>query len=401
MSSVPLYYDDQYIKTFEARVVKQAIDGDKPYVVLDQTAFYPTGGGQPADYGTINDVKVIDVEKVEGEIRHYIEQELPENKQVFGNIDWKRRFDHMQQHCGQHILSAAFEELFDIETVGFHLGSEIVTIDLNTEMLTDEILEQVEKRANEVIVSNLPIDVKWVTKEELPNYPLRKQPTVTENIRLVIIPDFDYNGCGGTHPRSTAEVGQIKILGMEKNRGNIRLQFACGFRALKEFQQKQHVLNKITAMLRTSELEAPAKLQQILETQLEQGKELEEARETLIAFEAQEIASNQTMIANYKMIAGSFQGRSIKELQSLARKITQTDDESIVIMVTEVEERLQMVFAAGKNVAVKMNELLKTALAIIDGKGGGKPDFAQGGGSALISAEEMVKKVSVILAEQL
>lgn len=401
MTTELLYYMDPYIKSFKALVLKQAVDGERSYVVLDKSAFYPTGGGQPSDIGTLNDVSVTGVEKIDNEVRHYVETALTEHTNVVGEIDWEKRFDHMQQHCGQHILSAAFEEQFDFETVGFHLGTEIVTIDLKTDELSQEILDQVERRANEVIIANLPIEVKWVTQEDLDNYPMRKKPKVTENIRLVIIPEFDYNGCGGTHPRSTAEVGLIKIFGWEKNRGNTRLQFACGFRALKVLHFKQMTLSNVASQLRTSELEVSVKLDQVLEAQLEQSKELDIAKERLLDYEAHKIASNFKYLGTYKLIGCPYSGRSIKELQLLARKITEAEEESIILLVTEIEDRLQMVFATGKNVKMKMNDLLNTALEMIDGKGGGKTDFAQGGGSAKITAVEMVTRISSILENQI
>ncbi|WP_313897576.1 alanyl-tRNA editing protein [Bacillus litorisediminis] len=159
------------------------------------------------------------MEDREGEIRHYLEKPIPDISQpVIGQIDWDRRFDHMQQHAGQHILSAAFEELFHMKTVSFHLGTEVLTIDLDTSELTEDIALQAENLANQIILENRPIETKWVTEEEAKKYRLRKELSVTDQIRLVIIPDFDYNGCGGTHPSSTGQVGSIKILNWEKQR---------------------------------------------------------------------------------------------------------------------------------------------------------------------------------------
>ncbi|MEH7110664.1 alanyl-tRNA editing protein, partial [Bacillus sp. JJ1764] len=202
-----LYYTDPYIKSFTAKVERQAQDQDGNwFIVLDQTAFYPTGGGQPFDTGVIEQSRVINVEEIDGEIRHYLQEPIPSHKmEVSGQIDWDRRYDHMQQHCGQHILSAAFEQLFDYNTVGFHLGNDIVTIDLDTEQLTEAEAAQVESLSNQIILENKPIEIKWVTEEELSRYSLRKETKVKENIRLVIIPDYDYNGCGGTHPWATGE----------------------------------------------------------------------------------------------------------------------------------------------------------------------------------------------------
>jgi alanyl-tRNA synthetase len=390
-----LYYIDPYMKEFDANVIKLSTDETGRYVVVDKTAFYPTGGGQPFDTGTLNDFTVLQVEKVDDEVRHYLAEGLDADTKVRGKIDWDRRFDHMQQHCGQHILSATFEELFDIETVGFHLGTEGITIDLKTSDLTQEIIERVERRANEVVFVNRSIDIKWINQEELKNYPIRKMPTVTENIRLVIIPEFDYNGCGGTHPKTTGEVGPIKIFGWEKNRGNVRLQFACGFRAINELHQKQLVLQEITALLRTSDREAPQKLSQILASHLALEKDIAVLNDQLLEHEAKELVREIT--GKTYVIAKHFNGRAIKELQELARKIVESNTEKIVIFVTKVEARLQMVCASGSAIEIDMNMLLKESLQLIDGKGGGKRNFAQGGGSATVLATELMDKALEIL----
>ena len=186
-------------------------------------------GGQPNDIGTLADQHVINVEEIDGEIRHYLEGPfLDTNKEIAGTIDWERRFDHMQQHTGQHLLSAAFDQLFEYRTIGFHLGAEIVTIDLETEVLTEHQVQRAEGLANQIILENRPIEVKWVTEEELSQYPLRKETKVKDDIRLVIIPDFDYNGCGGTHPKATGEVSSVKVLDWERQKKKVRVQFVCG-----------------------------------------------------------------------------------------------------------------------------------------------------------------------------
>ncbi len=252
-----LYYQDAYINTFTTSIEKQDKDElDQWYVVLKETAFYPTGGGQPSDLGTLNNTKVKNVEEIDGEIRHYIEAPFnDEALEIIGKIEWERRFDHMQQHAGQHILSAAFEETFQYKTISFHLGKETLTIDLEVNGLTENEALQAEEAANRIIQENRPIETKWVTKDEAGQYPLRKQPSVSEDIRLVIIPDFDYNGCGGTHPRSTGEVGAIKILDWEKHRGHIRLQFVCGNRVLTQLHTKQAIVKSLTSLLQAPEPE--------------------------------------------------------------------------------------------------------------------------------------------------
>jgi alanyl-tRNA synthetase len=384
-----LFFRDPYIKSFTAKVVTQRIDENgNYYIVLDQTAFYPTGGGQPHDVGTIENIKVLNVEEVEGEVRHYLETELDDvHAAVQGVIDWERRFDHMQQHAGQHIPSAAFEQLFGYQTVGFHLGNETLTIDLETENLLESEALRVEELSNQIIIENFPIETKWVTEEELVNYNLRKETKVKEDIRLVIIPNFDYNGCGGTHPKATGEVQAIKILDWERQKKKTRVQFVCGNRVLKQLSQKHKVLMELTKLLNAPEKEMQHAVTRLLENAKTAEKELEQTLETILNYEAKTLLDNMKS----KIVSNVFQNRSIQELQKLARNIIAKDEEAIVLFVSHNENRLQLVCARGTAEMVSMKKVMGDALPFINGKGGGSDSFAQGGGEALLSGEQMLE----------
>lgn len=384
-----LFFRDPYIKSFSAKVVTQRKDDNgNYYIVLDQTAFYPTGGGQPHDVGTIDNIKVLNVEEAEGEVRHYLETELDDvNAGVHGVIDWERRFDHMQQHAGQHILSAAFEQLFGYKTIGFHLGNETLTIDLETENLLESEALRVEELSNQIIIENLPIETKWVTEEELVNYNLRKETKVKEDIRLVIIPNFDYNGCGGTHPKATGEVQAIKILDWEREKKKTRVQFVCGNRVIKQLSQKHKVLIELTKLLNAPEKEMQQAVTRLLENGKNAEKQLEQTLETILHYEAKSLLAEMEK----KIVSHVFQNRSIQELQKLARIIIAKDEEAIVLFVSHNENRLQLVCARGTEEEVSMKKVMSNALPFINGKGGGSDSFAQGGGEALISGEEMLK----------
>ena len=387
-----LFYQDAYIKDFKARVIKQAQDSEGAwYVVLDQTAFYPTGGGQPFDTGSIKGVQVVNVEEVDGEVRHYLEgafQDLEE--EVSGSIDWERRFDHMQQHSGQHILSAAFDHLFTYRTNGFHLGTEILTIDIETESLSEEEAAEAERLANLIIIENRPIETKWVTEEELSQYPLRKETKVKEDIRLVIIPEFDYNGCGGTHPRATGEVQAIKILNWERQKKKTRVSFVCGGRVLKQLGDKQKVLLSLTKLLNAPEKEMEQAVLRILDHGKSLEKELEKAGEELLRFEAMKILD---MWRENPIVQESFENRTIQELQKLARFIVAEANEKMVFLLSKNDGRLQLVCARGAARSENMKTILGQAMALINGKGGGNESFAQGGGETLIGPEEMMKQL--------
>jgi alanyl-tRNA synthetase len=392
-----LFYQDAYIQDFSAKIVKQEKDSEgKLYIVLSQTAFYPTGGGQPCDLGTINEIKVVNVEEIDGEIRHYLTSPVDmSDKEITGRIDWQRRFDHMQQHSGQHILSAAFDQLFQYRTVGFHLGNEILTIDLDTETLLEEEADLAEKLANQMILENKIIETKWVDEAELSKYPLRKETKVKENIRLVIIPDFDYNGCGGTHPYSTGQVRAVKILDWEKQKRKIRVQFVCGDRVLTQFRQKQKVLLELTKLLSSPEKDMGTAVLRMLQTQMDLEKSLEQAREKLLSFEADELLTESISLHEEKLISKTFIGRTIQELQKLARLIISKEPIANVFFVSENEGRLQVVGARGQAASQNMKLLMADALKLINGKGGGNEAFAQGGGEALLSGEELLENLLV------
>jgi alanyl-tRNA synthetase len=389
-----LFYQDAYQKSFKAEVVKEETDeSGRLFAVLNQTAFYPTGGGQPFDTGTLNDVKVNGVEEVDGEIRHYISGSIGEKKPVDGVIDWERRFDHMQQHSGQHILSAAFEELFQYKTLSFHLGKETLTIDIEAENLSNEEAAAAEELSNRIIFENRPIISKWVDTEDLEQYSLRKALSVSDNIRLVIIPDFDYNGCGGTHPDSTGQVAGLKILGWERQKKKIRVEFVCGNRVLKQLGQKNSVIQQLTSLLNTPEEGMAAAVQRLVEGRKELEKAVDDSKQQLIECEAAELISGSSTIVNR-----IYHNRSIQDLQKLARVGVTNADDKVFLLLGENEEKLQFVFARGKNAPGDMKELSNRALSLINGKGGGNNSLSQGGGDRIMPAEEFMGKIIELAA---
>ena len=384
-----LYYEDAYIQEFSAKIVRNETD----YVVLSETAFYPTGGGQPHDVGHLNGVAVTNVEIIEGEIRHYLASPITETE-VEATIDWERRFDHMQQHTGQHILSAAFDALFHFKTVSFHLGKENVTIDLNTDQITQEQLEEAEKLANKIILENRPIETKWITEAELSNYPLRKPPKVKEDIRLVIIPEYDYNACGGIHPSSTGQVGQLKIVGTERQKKQIRVEFLCGNRILSQFARKEQILKGLISTLSSPENQLLETTQNLITGQSQLEKQLAEAQEKLLSYEAKELREH----LKEKNITSIYQDRPIQQLQKLAKLIVEQDPHAFCMFVGENNNKLQIILARGTARKEKMKDLIHSLLTVINGKGGGNDSFAQGGGDPIVPAEKLVQQALSLLS---
>lgn len=388
-----LYYIDAYMKDFTTKIIKQDYDKeDNLYVVLNETAFYPTGGGQPYDTGTLNGTLVTNVEEVNGEIRHFIAEQL-ETEKVEGTINWERRFDHMQQHAAQHILSAAFWDHFNIPTIGFHLGKETVTIDLEIENLPAETIEKAVQIANNIVFENHPIRIQWMNLEEAQTLPLRKEPTLTENIRVVIIENFDYNGCGGTHPRRTGEVGLIQVLNWERNKGGIRLTFIAGWRTLKLMGQQQQIMKDVSKQLNSSETDIPAKVAQLLISQKENEKAIQTMNEKLLFAEANELLQQPAEIHAGLLISKVFTNRSMQEVAKLSAIITEQQEHAITYFIIENDDKLQCILACGKTVTLDMNALLKDALPAIEGKGGGNKKSARGGGKAIMSGDEFLHQL--------
>lgn len=389
-----LYYQDPYCKIFTSRIVKNSQDIDGNWtVVLENTAFYPTGGGQPHDIGTLNGIPVLNVEEVNGEIHHFTAEKVDSDDEVEGVLNWKRRFDHMQQHTGQHILTAAFVELFDFPTVSFHLGIERVSIDLDVEDLTEQQIDRAEKLANTIILENRPIETKWITEDELDAYDLRKQVAVSGDIRLVIIPDFDTNGCGGTHPSTTGQVLAIKVLSTEKNRGKTRVNFVCGERVLNQLHQKTKIVGEATRLLSAAEEGIPVAIERMLETNHQLERALKESNEALLSFEVESLLNNQVD----GIVKAVFQERTVQELQQLARMIVTKGDGLIILLVAENENRLQFVAARGASVETSMKQIASTVLPLLNGKGGGNDSFVQGGGEQKISAVELLKAMEATM----
>lgn len=388
-----LYYTDAYKQDFTTKVIKQDYDKDgNLYVVLNETAFYPTGGGQPHDTGTLNGITVFGVEEVNEEIRHFITKQL-HTEEVEGKINWERRFDHMQQHAAQHILSASFWDHFNIPTIGFHLGRETVTIDLETENLHTETVEKAVQIANNIVFENHPIRIEWMDLEEAKTLPLRKEPNMTENIRVVMIENFDYNGCGGTHPKRTGEVGPIHVLGWERNKGSIRLTFIAGWRTLKLMGQQQQIMKDVSKQLNSSEADIPVKVAQLLTSQKETEKAMQTMNEKLLYAEANELLQQPTKIHAGILISKVFTNRSMQEIAKLSTIITEQQEHAITYFVIENEDKLQCILACRKTVTLDMNALLKDALPAIEGKGGGNKKSARGGGKAIMTGDEFLNQL--------
>jgi len=369
-----LYFADPYLTTFSATVLARADRAGHPAVVLDRTAFYPEGGGQPADHGLLDGVAVVDVQSDDdGTVWHILNHPI-EAGQVEGRIDWVRRFDHMQQHHGQHLLSAAFEELFHLRTVAFHLGVDYATIDLDGEA-DDSQLAAAEERTNQVIWEDRPIEARFVTPEELATIPLRKPPTVEGAVRVVSVPGFDHSACGGTHPRSTGAVGLLHVRRREKRGAETRVEFVCGGRALRDLRRKGAMLARIATSFTVGLDEVEDAIRRTRDQEEASRKRLATVMEDLLGYQARELVA-AVATGGVPLVRQVRDDLSLDEARTLARAITAG---GAVAVIGLAGDKAQVLVARPEGHALDCGRLVREALAPLGGRGGGPPAMAQGG----------------------
>lgn len=393
-----LYYADPYLCAFDTRVVEaREVDGH-PAVVLGETAFYPTSGGQPHDTGMLNGVPVVDVlVDDDGEVIHVLAAELVAER-VHGEVDWPRRFDHMQQHTGQHILSQAYIEAGGVETVSFHLGEDASTIDLDRAPLEDELTLRAEEIANRVVLEDRVVMARFVDADELAELPLRKPPAVEGPIRVVSVASFDWSACGGTHVTTAGQVGTIKVTRVERRKDLSRVHFLCGWRALADYQRKQEVVRALTVHLTTSEDELLASIERLEEGTKALYKELNAAQMALLEVEVGRWLEGAELLGARRVVRLSFGERDVMLLREAARRLA--EHSGVVALLAAERPQPQFVFAAAEDVDADMGGLMRTATAVLGGRGGGRPHFAQGGAPAGGSVERALDAAVAALSPQ-
>jgi alanyl-tRNA synthetase len=378
-----LYYTDAYTSRFKAHIVERFEMDNRIAVVLDQTCFYPTSGGQPADDGYLNGTAVLDVlvREPDGAVVHIIDGEIWSNE-VSGEVNWERRFDHMQQHTGQHILSQAFLQVADAETVGFHLGSESVTIDLPAPKLSGPQIEQAETLANQVVWQNRPVSATFATPEQVAaGLPLRKPPAVEGTIRLVAIDQFDLSACGGTHVSRTGEVGLIKIVKLDRRGELVRVDFRCGQRALLDYRQKNSVTNRLAAQLTTGIRELEPSVSRLQEELKAARRLVKQQQVDLLHLEATHLLEKGTVRGNVTIVNRLFTGRETADIRTLANLLAKQP--RVIALLAVLGNNVQLIFSRSEDAPGDMNQLIKPALQLLGSAGGGgTAAFAQGGGPA-------------------
>ena len=385
-----IYYSEPYRPTFDAKVLTVDTVAGHSHVTLDQTAFYPTSGGQPFDTGSLGGAAVTDViDREDGTIVHVVSGALRVGDVVSGEIDWARRFDHMQQHTGQHVLSAAFDRLFGVRTESFHMGQLSATIDLAREVTPAEVAKA-EDDANRVVWEDRAVTIRFATAEEAAAMGMRKESARTGTLRLIDVTDYDLSACGGTHVNRTGAIGIIAIGSVEKFKGGSRVEFLCGGRALERFRVWRGALAAVQKHLSVPPIEMAASIERMQEDAKAQTRAIRGFQEKLAAHEAQALLSKGSIIIE------AIDGWDAQGIKAIATAITAAEPNAVVALFT-TSTPAQVVVARGAAAAIDAGSVLKQLAAKFGGKGGGKADLAQGGGLTG-SASELIASTRALIS---
>jgi len=369
--TVRLFFEDPYLVEFEASVVRRETRGGRPALVLDRTAFYPESGGQPADRGEINGVKVLDVQEDGDDIWHSVETDIPGDA-VRGQVDWPLRFDRMQQHTGQHVLSQAFIEVLKGETRSFHLGDEVSTLEIGLDRVDESALERVERAANAVVFEDREVKTYFVSGDKIGEVPLRRPPKKEGTLRIVEVAGFDTSACGGTHVRRAGEIGLIKITRWERIRGNLRFDFLCGRRALADYARKNALTRQLGGLFSVGDKDVPQAVEKALADLKAHKKAARVMQEALAGYEAKAVIEN----APGRVIRRMFTDKTPEDVKLLALKVIR-QAERIVVFGAKASPQSHIILARSDSLAVDLRELAPLVSSIVSGKGGGGPSLVE------------------------
>jgi alanyl-tRNA synthetase len=389
-----LYYSDSHLIEFEARVVDvtERVSGWTA-IVLNRTAFYPTGGGQPSDTGTLNGMRVVEcIDDGDRGVLHVVQGVTPARDAiVHGRVDWLRRLDHIQQHTGQHILSQAFVTLFNAPTRGFRVLESSCEIDVELAEPSTDKIERAVELANNVIWEDRAITIRNVTSEEVSELSLRKEPSRDGELRLIEIEGFDLTPCGGTHAYRTGEVGMIVVRSWERAKGMTRIDFVAGMRALADYRKANRSAREVAALFSAGRDDIPNLAAQALEENKELHRRIRLLEEVAAEVEAQKLLAGAQNISNgTRLVTQIFDARDPESLKKLAQAII-SNSNTVALLASRDKDTARLVFARSPDAAGDMNALMREACTMLDGRGGGKPELAQGGGKRVDQLEPIIR----------
>jgi alanyl-tRNA synthetase len=389
-----LYYADCYLREFEARVLAVEPAANAFRVVLDRTAFYPESGGQPSDRGVLGGCAVRDVIDEGDSVVHLLDAR-PEGEAVKGEIDWNRRFDHMQQHTGQHVLSAAFERTGQYKTVSFHLGAEASSIDLDSDRLSERQLEEAEELANRVVFENRVVQISLRPAEEAGRLGLRKPTERTGDVRLIEVEAFDLSACGGTHVSRTGAIGIIAVRRFERMKGLTRVEFLCGGRALKTARNDFRTLTEAARLFSGAANDLPILIGKQAEELRNATRTRQKQAEKLAEYQGLELLRTAPEHNGRKLVRLVVPANDLTDAKMLAHAITAHPN--AIALIGEQGNPAKLYFAQSAGGPAHMGEILKQTVAKLGGKGGGARDFAQGGGLSEDKLEEALDLAASLL----
>jgi alanyl-tRNA synthetase len=372
-----LYYNDPYLREFDATLADTVSYEGRTALVLDRSAFYPESGGQPADHGAFGDVRVVDVIHIEdGRILHIVDR-APSVTSLHGTIDWTRRFDHMQQHTGQHVLSAAFARLVNVRTESFHMGVDYSTIDLAREVSAQEIA-RVEDEANRVVWEDRPVTIRFADADEAAAMGLRKESKREGTLRLIDVEGFDLSACGGTHVARTGAIGIIAVSAAERFRGGSRITFLCGGRALAGFRALRDSVAGSVRALSVLPAELPTAIERLQGEGKELRRQIKDFQSKLAAQEADALAAAAQPSGNVRLVLTAMPGWDAGGLKAIASRIVERPGHFVLLVGDP--PTVPIVVARSADVSHDSGAILRAIVQRHGGKGGGRPEMAQGGG---------------------
>ncbi len=398
-----LYYNDSHLIEFEARVVEisERVSGWTA-VTLDRTAFYPTGGGQPSDTGSLNGLRVVEcIDDEDNGVLHVIQGRPPEiGANVKGRVDWLRRLDHIQQHTGQHILSQAFVTLFNGPTRGFRILVDCCEIDVELANPSNEAIERAVELANNVVWEDRLVTIQTVTSQAAAGLPLRKEPSRAGDLRLIDIEGFDLTPCGGTHACRTGEVGMIAVRHWERAKGLTRIEFVAGMRALADYRRANTTAREVASLFSCARDEATHLASRMVQENKELHRRVRSLEEVTARVEAGELlAEALPNAADVRVVTKIYHDRDAESLKHLAQALI-ARPKTIALLGSRDQQAARLVFARSADASGDMHALMKEACALLDGRGGGKPDMAQGGGKKVEKLTEAIEHASSLLGSR-
>ncbi len=374
-----LYYHDSYLCHFSARLLELSESSGGWIARLDRSAFYPTSGGQPHDVGSIGGVDVCNVIENElDQVLHWLKEPLRQEGEVHCAIDWTRRFDHMQQHSGQHVLSQAFIRTAKLDTVGFHMGADYATIDLATDSISPGQVRQAEDLANVIVYENRPIRIRMVLREEALSLGLRKESQREGPLRIVEVQEFDVSACGGTHVRMTGEIGGILVRKLERVNRQARVTFVSGRRAVQASRNDSDLLEAVARRFSVGIVEIPKRIEKQLEEGKQLRKALQEKNKLLARFQANELFNEALARPGLRIIKRIFEGEELEFIKLVAQSLVACG--SCIALLGNRSEQAQVVFAASESLNLDLRPLMAECCKLLEGKGGGARALVQGGG---------------------